>query len=62
MNDILPEEQDPEFEELITLLREADLNPPFIDSTEHAQIISHARARLFPTDLSRLLSPSNADI
>jgi hypothetical protein len=50
MNDILPEEQDPQFEELITLLREADLNPPFIDPAEHAQIISRARARLFPTD------------
>lgn len=50
MNDILPEEQDPKFEELITLLREADLNAPFIDQAEHAQIISHAKARLFPTE------------
>ena len=50
MNDMLPEEQDPQFEELITLLRQADLNPPLIDPTEHAQILSQARARLFPTD------------
>jgi hypothetical protein len=50
MNDMLPEEQDPQFEELIALLRQADLNPPFIDPTQYAQIISQARARLFPTD------------
>ncbi len=50
MNDMLPEEQDPQFEELITLLRHADLNPPLIDPTERAQILSRARARLFPTD------------
>jgi hypothetical protein len=52
MNDMLPEEQDPQFEELITLLRQADLNPPLIDPTEHAQIISQARARLFSTDFA----------
>ena len=46
MNDMLPEEQDPQFEELITLLRQADLYPPLIDPTEHAQIISQARAQV----------------
>ena len=50
MNNLLPEEQDPQFEELITLLRQADLNPPLIDPSEHEQIISQARARLFPTE------------
>ena len=50
MNDMLPEEQDPQFEELITLLRHVDLNPPLIDPSEHEQIVSQARVRLFPTD------------
>jgi beta-lactam-binding protein with PASTA domain len=50
MNDRLPEEQDLEFEELITVLRQADLNPSLIDPTEYGQIISKARARLFHTD------------
>ena len=45
MNDLLTEEQDPQFEELIMLLRQADLNP------QNTEIISRARARLFPTDL-----------
>jgi hypothetical protein len=58
MNDMLPEEQDPQFEELITLLRQVDLNPPLIDPTEHAQIISQARARLFPTD-SKVSQPEH---
>ncbi len=43
-DDMLPEEQDPEFEELITLLRQADL----IDPDEQAQVIANARDRLFP--------------
>ncbi len=48
MNDLYPEEQDPQFEELITLLRHADLNPPLIDPSENEQIIANARDRLFP--------------
>jgi hypothetical protein len=50
MNDMFPEEQDPEFEELIALLRHVDLDPPLIDPKEWEKIISQARARLFPTD------------
>ena len=49
-NGMLPEEQDPQFEKLITLLRQADLNPPVIDPSEHEKIITNVRARLFPTD------------
>jgi hypothetical protein len=50
MNDMFPEEQDPQFEDLITLLRQIDLNPPLIDSTEREKIIAHARERLFSTE------------
>ncbi len=49
-DDRLPEEQDPQYEELITLLQHVNLNPLLVDSTESAQILSRARARLFPTD------------
>src|SRR6266487_1168981 len=49
-DDMLPEEQDPQYEELITLLRHVNLNPMLIDPAEHAQIVLQARARLFPTD------------
>jgi hypothetical protein len=49
-NDMVPEEQGPQFEKLITLLRQADLNPPLIDPSEHEKIVTNARARLFPTD------------
>ena len=45
-DDMLPEEQDVEFEELIKLLQHSD----FIDPSEQAQIISQARARLFHTE------------
>ena len=50
MNDLYPEEQDPDFEELIALLRHDDLNPSRIDPGEHEQMIANARARLFPKD------------
>jgi len=49
-DDLLPEEQDPRYEELITLLQQANLNPMLVDPTERAQILSRARARLFQTD------------
>jgi hypothetical protein len=49
-DDLLPEEQDPQYEELITLLQQANLNPLLVDPTERAQILSRARARLFQTD------------
>ena len=50
-DDMLPEEQDPQFEELIALLQQVNLNPLLVDQTERTQIFSRARARLFPTDL-----------
>jgi hypothetical protein len=49
-DDILPEEQDPQNEELMTLLRRANLNSMIVDPIERTQIILQARDRLFPTD------------
>jgi hypothetical protein len=60
MNDLLPEEQDPQFEELIDLLRHVNLNPLFVDSRERTQILSQARARLFPIERTRILSRASA--
>ncbi len=45
-----PEEQDPQYEELMTLLQHASLDPMLVDPQERAHILSQARARLFPTD------------
>jgi hypothetical protein len=50
MNDMIPEEQDPQYEEVIALLRRVNLNPLFVDSKERTQVISQARARLFHTE------------
>jgi hypothetical protein len=55
-DDLLPEEQDPRYEELITLLQQANLNPLLVDPTERAQILSRAKARLFQTDLEASFS------
>lgn len=44
-----PEEQDPEYEELLTLLQHANLDAMFVDPQEQAQTLSKVRARLFPT-------------
>ncbi len=49
-DDRLPEERDPQYEELIILLQQANLNPMLVDPTERAQILSRAKARLFQTD------------
>lgn len=49
-DDMLPEEQDPQFEELITLLRHVNLNPLLVGPRERTQILSRASVRLFPTD------------
>jgi hypothetical protein len=49
-DDRLPEEQDPQYAKLITLLQQANLNPVLVDPTERAQILSRARRRLFQTD------------
>ena len=48
-DDRQPEEKDPQYEELITLLQKANLDPMFVDPQERAHILSQARARLFPT-------------
>jgi len=45
-----PEEQDSQYDELMTLLQKANLNPMLVDPQERAHILSQARARLFPTD------------
>ena len=50
-DDLLPEERDPQYEELITLLQQANHNPMLVDSTRRAQLLSRARARLMQTDL-----------
>ena len=49
-DDMLPEEQDPRFKELNTLLQHANLNPMLVDPTERTLILSRASARLFPTN------------
>lgn len=50
-DDLIPEEQDPRFEELNTLLQHANLNPVIVDPQERARVISRTSARLFSTDL-----------
>lgn len=49
-DDMLPEEKDSQYQELITLLHHANLNPMLVDPTERAQVLSQARSRLFQTD------------
>ncbi|HXZ05774.1 MAG TPA: protein kinase [Ktedonobacteraceae bacterium] len=48
-DDTLPEEQDPEFEELVTLLRNANLDPMVVDPARRSRILSRARADLMKT-------------
>ncbi len=45
-----PEEQDPEYEELMTLLQNVNLDPRLVDPQERARILSQARTRLFQTN------------
>jgi len=49
-DDMLPEEQDPRFEELNTLLQHANLNPMIVDPQERERVLLRASARLFQTD------------
>jgi hypothetical protein len=49
-DDRLPEEQDPQYEELITLLQHANLSPMQVDPTQRAQIFRRVRGRLMKTD------------
>ena len=45
-----PEENDPEYEELMTLLQHANLDALFVEPQDQAQAVSNVRARLFSTD------------
>jgi hypothetical protein len=45
-----PEENDPEYEELMTLLHHANLDAMFVDPQDQAHAVSQVRARLFPPD------------
>ena len=51
LDDLLPEESDPQYAELITLLQQANHSPMLVDPIQRAQILSRARARLMRTDL-----------
>ena len=48
-DDKQPEENDPKYEELLTLLQHANLDAMFVDPQDQAQALSKVRARLFPT-------------
>src|SRR6266702_1507040 len=45
-----PEEQDPEYEELMTLLQNVNLDPRLVDPQERTHILAQARTRLFQTN------------
>jgi glucose dehydrogenase len=45
-----PEEQDPQYEELMTLLQKVNLDPRLVDPQERTRILAQARARLFQTN------------
>ena len=49
-DDILPEEQEPQHKELITLLQRAYRRPLLVPPAEQAQIIARVRERLVQTD------------
>src|SRR5262250_3012453 len=49
-DDLLPEEQEPQHEELITLLQRAYRRPVLVPPAEQAQIIARVRERLVQTD------------
>jgi hypothetical protein len=49
-NEKQPEEKDPEYEALMTLLQHVNLDAMFVDPHEQAQALSKVRARLFPAD------------
>src|SRR5258708_37515776 len=50
-DDMLPEEKEPQHEELITLLQRAYSRPVFVPPAEQEQIINRVRERLIETDL-----------
>jgi glucose dehydrogenase len=45
-----PEEQDPQYEELMTLLQKVNLDPRLVDPQERTRILAQARTRLFQTN------------
>src|SRR5260370_35372650 len=45
-DDLLPEERDPQYEELITLLQQANHNPMLVDSTRRSHPPSRAPQRV----------------
>ena len=49
-DDMLPEEREPQYEELITLLQRAYHSPMPVVTTKQAQILSRVQARLMETD------------
>ena len=49
-DDMLPEEREPQYEELITLLQQAYHSPIPVVTTKQAQILSRVQARLMETD------------
>src|SRR5229473_783657 len=49
-DDMLPEEREPQYEELITLLQQAYHSPMPVGTTKQAQILSRVQARLMETD------------
>jgi hypothetical protein len=49
-DDRLPEEQDPQYEELITFLQHANLSTMLVDPQERAHVLSRVRRRLVTSD------------
>jgi Viral BACON domain len=56
LDEMLPEERDPQYADLIILLQQANHSPILVDSTQRAQVLSRARARLMQTDLGASLT------
>lgn len=50
LDDMLPEEQDPQNRELITFLRQVNLSPFAVDPTKRTEVLSRARRRLLQLD------------
>jgi Viral BACON domain len=55
-DDMLPEEREPHYQELITLLHHAYRRPVTVPPAEQAQIITQVRERLMETDLGDALN------
>src|SRR5215471_7206491 len=55
-NDLLPEEKDPQYEELVTLLKRAYSKPVSLSSTNEAQVLERVRGRLMQRELEDSLN------